>query len=60
MSHCCMMDWRMMFGKILLFVGLEWAPVNEEVPLVCLILDPIESHIHCFGFIMFESVVDDA
>ena len=39
-----------MFGKIIQFVGFSWAPDNEEVSSVFLILDPIESHVHFFGF----------
>ena len=50
MHHSCVMAWRMMFGKIIRFVGFAWAPVNEEVFLVCSKLYLIESHVHCFRF----------
>ena len=43
--HCCVMDWRMMFGKIFRFVSFAWDfvwdPLNESLSVVCLILDPI-------------------
>ena len=50
MLHGCVMAWRMMFGKIIRFIGFEWARINEDVYLTCLILDPIKSHVHCFWF----------
>ena len=60
MPHCCVMAWRMMFGKKIRFVGFAWAPVNEEVSLACSIIDPIESHIHCLGFLALELKVPKA
>ena len=39
--HLCVIDWRIMFGKIIQFIGVAWYPVNEEVSLACLILDTI-------------------
>ena len=49
---------RLMFGKIIRFVGFAWAPVNEELSVVCLILDPIDSCVRCFVFFLFDSRVD--
>ena len=34
-------SWRVVFGKIIRFVDSAWSPVNEEVSLAWLILDPI-------------------
>ena len=51
--HRCVMNWRIMFGKIIQFVGFSWDPVNEEVYLACSILDPIEYHVHCFDFFVW-------
>ena len=50
MSHSCVMVWHIMFSKITQFVGFDWDQLYEEVYLACSILDPIESHVHCFGF----------
>ena len=50
MPHHCVMNWRIMLGKIIRFVGYAWSPVNEEVSFQCSILDSIESLVHCFGF----------
>ena len=50
MPHGCVLDWRMMFGKIIRFVSSSWVPVNEEFSLACSIFDPIESNVHFFGF----------
>ena len=41
MPHGCVMALQMMFGKIFRFVGFAWDTLNEEVSLVCLILEPI-------------------
>ena len=41
MPHYCVMAWWNMFDKIILFVGFDWDPVDEDVSLACLILDPI-------------------
>ena len=50
MPHHSVMNWCIMLGKIICFVGSAWSPVNEEVSFQCSILDSIEYLVHCFGF----------
>ena len=50
MPRCCVMAWRIMFGKIIHFVGFSWVPVNKEVSLDFLIIYPMEYHVQYFVF----------
>jgi hypothetical protein len=52
-----MMCGGMMLGEIISKVGGSWSPVNIELFLCYAILDPVESHIHCFGFLLFDLFV---
>ena len=54
----CVVSWQNVFSKITRFVCFDQTPVNEEVSLTCLILDPMEYHVHCFGY-LFGGGVDN-
>ncbi len=47
----------MMFGKIIGQVCGAWAPVYFELFVFDTILDPIESHVHGFGSLLFDLFV---
>ena len=41
-------------------VSLTWFPVDSELTLLDTVLDPEESHIHCFGTLGLDSLVRDS
>lgn len=47
-------------GEVIAKVGGAWTPVHEEMALANTILDPVEAHVHCFGFALTDSSVGDA
>ena len=48
-----------MFGKIIAKIIFTRSPVDEELTLVDTIADPEKSHIHTFGLIFSDVVIDD-
>jgi hypothetical protein len=55
-----MMLARMVFCGVVSKVGFTWSPSDIKLFLVHSVPDPIEPHIHCFGFLLFHGVVDNA
>ncbi len=50
----------MMFGPIVGLVVGSWTPVVAELALVVTALQPVESHVHCFGALWSNVVGEDA
>ena len=48
-SHDCMMCRVMMFGEIVAAIGFALGPIKVELTLGYAILDPVVTHIKCFG-----------
>ena len=49
-----------MFCEIITEVRTTGLPVNFELALIASVANPIKTHIHCFGSLLFDGVVDDA
>ena len=49
-----------MLGVVIRQVALPSFPVDCELSLTGAILDPVESHIHCFGSLHFDVVVGES
>ena len=52
-----MMGRGVKFREVVRLVGGAGAPIYMELALFNAILDPVETHVHRFGFSLFESVV---
>ena len=50
----------MMFGEVVGLVGRAGSPVDMELLLVNSILDPVESHVHCFGLLLSNLFVGES
>ena len=46
-----------MFCVVITEILAAWAPVNEELPLLRSILDPIKAHIDGFGAFLLDGIV---
>jgi hypothetical protein len=55
-----MVSWGMVFCKVVGQVGRSWFPVNVKLVLFNSVLNPIESHLHGFLFLLFDLVVGKA
>jgi hypothetical protein len=47
------------FGEIITQVVRALAPVDNKLILSDVILHPVESHIHCFGFLLPNGALGD-
>ena len=52
-----MMHRGVMFAVIIGKVSVSWAPVNDKLPLVLAVLDPIKFHVDRFGHFLFYGFV---
>jgi hypothetical protein len=52
-----MMGKWMMLGEVVSLIGFAWFPVDDELALVNLVPDPVETHVHGFGLALFDRVV---
>ena len=49
----------MLFGDVIPEVALARSPVDAEVATFDLVLDPVESHVNCFGPSLVDGLVDN-
>ena len=45
---------------VVCLVGWSWGPIDVQLFLADVILDPVESHVHGFGPFLFHGFVHDA
>ena len=50
----------MVFGEVVGHVVTAPSPVYKELALFDSVLNPVETHVDCFGSLLFDCVVDDA
>ena len=48
------------FGKVITVVAATWFPIDDKLLLIASVSDPVETHIHCFGSLLLDGVIDDA
>ena len=53
---CC----DVMLSVIVSQVGVSRGPVVLELVLRLMVLEPVEFHVHCFGFLLLDSTIDNA
>lgn len=58
--HSSMVLCRMMFGEVISFVANAWFPIDAKLVLRFPIIQPVKTHVHTFGFLLFDFAVDDA
>ena len=46
-------------GEVVGHIFVAWAPVDKELALVDSVLDPVETHVHGFGFASVNSAISD-
>ena len=59
-AHSLVMSGRMLFGEVVSKVASARGPIYVELALFDSITDPVKTHIHSFGSLLFYGVVDDA
>jgi hypothetical protein len=52
-----MVRWCVVLCEIVGQVGTSWPPIDIKLLLLYHVLYPIESHLHCFGFLLFDLFV---
>jgi hypothetical protein len=52
-SDVLMVRWCVVFSEIVGQVGRSWSPVDIKLFLLDAVLNPIELHLQCFGFLLF-------
>jgi hypothetical protein len=55
-----MMGRWMVLGEVVGLIGLAGLPVVDEVALVNLVADPVETHVHGFGAAFLDRVFGNA
>jgi hypothetical protein len=55
-----MMRWRMMLSKIVTHSGVTRRPTYIELVLFNPVFDPVEYHVHGFGALLLDCVIDDS
>jgi hypothetical protein len=55
-----MIRWRMMLNKIAIHIGVARRPTYIELVLFNPVFDPVESHVHGFGALLLDCVIDDS
>ncbi len=58
--HLVVMGWRVMFGEVIGQINSATAPVDKELALGDMVLDPVKVHANGFGARLFDSVIDNA
>ncbi len=53
------MGGRVMLGVIIGKVVRPRPPVDQELSLACPVLDPIKTHVDCFGSFLFDGVIGE-
>jgi hypothetical protein len=56
-SDVLVVRWCVVFSEIVGQVGRSWPPIYIDLFLLYPVLDPIESHLHGFGFLLFDLFV---
>ena len=51
------MVWRIVFSVVIPEILDSRSPVDEELVLFYSVLDPIKSHINCFGAFLFDCAI---
>lgn len=51
---------RMVFHEVIGLVEDTFAPVNVKLALAHMIVDPVESHVDCFGLLLFHGIICNA
>jgi hypothetical protein len=59
-SHALVMRWRMMLSEIITHIGVTRLPSYIELVLFNSVFYPVEYHVHCFGALLLDCVIDDA
>ena len=49
-----------MLGEVVCFVGDAGAPVDKELAMVYLVLDPVIPHVHGACALLFDGAIEDA
>ena len=52
--HESMLQWGMVFSVLIPKILVSRLPVDDELALFCSVLDPIKSHITCFGEFLLD------
>jgi hypothetical protein len=55
-----MVSWGMMVGEVVNLVRETWFPVNKELQVFDVVVDPIKLHVHGLGTKLFDGFVGDA
>ena len=55
--HELMVGWGMVFIVVIPDILASRLPVDDELALFCSVLDPIKSHINCFGVFLFDCAI---
>ena len=59
-AHSLVTSGRMLFGEVVSKVATARGPIYVELALFDSITDPVKTHIHGLGLLLFYCVVDDA
>jgi hypothetical protein len=59
-SHAFMMRWRMMLSKIVTHIGVTMRATYIELVLFNPVYDSVEYHVHGFGALLLDFVIDDS
>ncbi len=57
-AHEAMMGRGMMLGEVVGKIVGPTAPINEKIPIIDTIVDPIEMHVHGYGASLFDCIID--
>lgn len=56
-AHCLMMRRRVVLGKVIGKIAFSFVPVDSKVLLLLSIADPVETHIDCSSFLLFDGII---
>jgi hypothetical protein len=59
-SHSFMMSRGMFLGEVVSMISGSGGPIDMKLALLYPISHPIKTHIHCFGLLLFDCIVDNA
>jgi hypothetical protein len=58
--HALVTRLRIMLSEIITHIGVTRHPTYIELILFNSVFDPVEYHVHCFGALLLDCVIDDA
>ena len=59
-SHVPVVGWRMVLGEVICQVAFPFEPMYSKFAVFHSVLDPVETHVHCFGSPDFGATVGES